>query len=302
MNSGSFLLYFSETVNISSVRCSDISISQRQYCNNSYTLSDCLIDTSNASYDSLDVGTAGDSPGGYGNATKWNTTYFYSTTLYFYFTLSDLNNLKSLRIAADLTSSYLHYKRATVLDQSDLPLLEINCTSPGLSPMGGFVPDNTRPSLISFTLSLTTGLLNLNFSETVDGSRLTENELTLVNGRDNTSSLFQYYTLSQVSHPTNLSPYLTINISIYDLNKIKEREDVLSLPFTSVNSFSVSLEPSTVSEKFRLRSPVVRERVNEMRDGLVLSGTNPPIGERPGLVQFISRRGRSLWSRTVARL
>ena len=224
MNSGSFLLYFSETVNISSVRCSDISISQRQYCNNSYTLSDCLIDTSNASYDSLDVGTAGDSPGGYGNATKWNTTYFYSTTLYFYFTLSDLNNLKSLRIAADLTSSYLHYKRATVLDQSDLPLLEINCTSPGLSPMGGFVPDNTRPSLISFTLSLTTGLLNLNFSETVDGSRLTENELTLVNGRDNTSSLFQYYTLSQVSHPTNLSPYLTINISIYDLNKIKERE------------------------------------------------------------------------------
>ena len=224
MNKGSILLYFSETVNISSVRCSDISISQRQYCNNTYTLSDCVIYTYNAVYDSQDIGTAGDSPGGYGNATKWNTTFFYSTTLYFYITLSDLNNLKSLRIAADLTSSYLHYKRSTILDQSDLSLLEINCTSPGLSPMGGFVPDSTRPSLNSFTLSLTTGLLNLSFSETVDGSRLTENGLTFVNGRDNTSFLFQYYTLSQVSHSTNLSPYFAVTISTYDLNKIKERE------------------------------------------------------------------------------
>ena len=224
MNNGSILLYFSETVNISSVRCSDISISQRQYCNNTYTLSDCVIDTSNATYNSQDIGTAGDIPGGYGNATKWNTTFFYSTTLYFYFTLSDLNNLKSLRIAADLTSSYLHYKRSTILDQSDLSLLEINCTSPGLFPHGGFVPDSTRPSLTTFTLSLTTGRLNLSFSETVDGSRLTEIELTFVNGRDNSSSLFQYYTLSQVSHSTNLSPYLTVNISTYDLNKIKERE------------------------------------------------------------------------------
>ena len=223
MNIGYISLLFSETVNVSSFRCSDISISEIPYCNNSYQLSGCLIDTSGAVYDSQDIGNAGSQPGGYGNATKWNTTYLYSTALKFYFTLFDLNNLKILRIAVDQSSAYLHFKSSTIIDQRNLLVLEINCSSPGLLPLSGFSPDNTRPSLESFSFSLASGLLALNFSETVYGSRLDETQLTFVGLQDNSSSSFQYYTLTQVSNTNGLSPYLTVYVSTFDLNRIKER-------------------------------------------------------------------------------
>ena len=223
MNIGYISLSFSEIVNVSSFHCSDISISERPHCNNSYKLTGCVIDTSGAVYDSQDIGNAGNQAGGYGNATKWSTTFFYSTALKFNFTLFDLNNLKILRIAVDQSSSYLYFKRSTITDQRDLPLLEINCSSPGLLPQSGFFPDETRPSLESFSLSLASGLLALNFSETVDGSRLDETKLTFVGQRDNSSINFEYYTLTQVTNTNGLSPYLTVYIPTFDLNKIKER-------------------------------------------------------------------------------
>ena len=223
MNIGYISISFSETVNVSSFRCSDISISERPYCNNSYQLSGCVIDSSAAVYDSQDIGVAGNQAGGYGNATKWNTTNFYSTEFKFNFTLYDLNNLKILGIAVDQSTSYLHYRRSTITDQRNLLLIEVNCSRPGLLPLGGFFADETRPSLESFSLSLASGLLALNFSETVDGSRLDETKLTFVNQRDNSSTYFQYYPLTYVTNTNGLTPYLTVSISTIDLNQIKQR-------------------------------------------------------------------------------
>ena len=244
MDNGSLTLSFSETVNISSFRCSDIYLSEKRFCNNSYQLTGCVIDTANAVYDSQDIGNTGDAPGGFGNATKWNTTFFYSTFLKFYITLYDLNNLKALGIAADISSVYLNFKQSTILDQSDLYVLEMNCSYPGLTPSGGFTPDTTRPTLQSFNFSLDSGLLTFSFSETVDGSRLAENYLTFVSGQNNMTSSFQYYTLTLVTHSDDPVPILNASVSIDDLNEIKRRRDLA----TGIENTFVSITSSFITD------------------------------------------------------
>ena len=224
MNAGYVVISFSETVNVSTFLCTELTFASSVDCNVSYTLTGCVIDTCNVSRESEDVGTSGSGSGDYGSAPKWITPYHYDTSVSFWITLDDLNQLKGLEIAATAFTTFLSYTANTILDQNNLTLCERNCTMMGL-PISSdqYTPDTTPPEIVSFNLSVNTGKLVISFTETVRSSTLQVHRLTL----QSTASIengTQTYTLGMdrstrtFDGPTDI---LTVYIAPGDLNRIK---------------------------------------------------------------------------------
>jgi len=224
MNAGYVMISFSETVNVSTFLCTELTFASSVDCNVSYTLTGCVIDTRNVSRESEDVGTSGSGSGDYGSAPKWITPYHYDTSVSFWITLDDLNQLKGLEIAATAFTTFLSYTANTILDQNNLTLCERNCTMMGL-PISSdqYTPDTTPPEIVSFNLSVNTGKLVISFTETVRSSTLQVHRLTL----QSTASIengTQSYTLGMdrstrtFDGPTDI---LTVYIAPGDLNRIK---------------------------------------------------------------------------------
>lgn len=224
MDEGYVTLFFSETVNVSSLDCGEITFSSSMNCSIQYTLNECVIDTTNVSYTSNDVGTSGSGSADYGSAPKWVTPYHYFTSVSFFLTLRDLNQLKALEIAPLASSTYLSYTNETILDQNGQPLVERDCIGNGFPIMtSDFIPDNTRPEIKSFNLSMNEEKLIISFSETVRSQTLNVGFLSLQNAN---SSMFatQNHTLGAdvltrtYNGPTDV---LTIYLGRNDLNAIK---------------------------------------------------------------------------------
>ena len=224
MDAGYVVISFSETVNVSTFLCTELTFASSVDCNNSYTLTGCVVDTRNVSRDSEDVGTSGSGSGDYGSAPKWITPYHYDTSVSFWITLHDLNQLKGLEIAATPFTTFLSYTDNTILDQNNLTLLERNCTTMGL-PINSdqYTPDTTPLEIVSFNLSIDTGKLVISFTETVRPSTLQVEHLTLQNAVSIDNST-QVHTLGMdrstrtFDDPTDV---LTIYLAPGDLNRIK---------------------------------------------------------------------------------
>ena len=224
MDEGYVTLFFSETVNISSLDCGEITFSNSMACSVSYTLNECIIDTTYARYTSTDVGTSGSGSGDYGSAPKWNTSYHYSTNVSFFLSLRDLNQLKALEIAPLAQGTYLSYSNLTIQDQSDLSLVGSGCVGTGLPIMAtDFTEDTTHPEIRSFNLSMNKEEIVISFSETVRSETLMVHLISLQN--ENSSELVtQNYTLGAdlltrtYDGPTDV---LTIKLGRDDLNAIK---------------------------------------------------------------------------------
>ena len=229
MDEGYVTLYFSETVNVSSINCSEITFSSTLECFTWYTLTGCVINTTNVSYTSIDVGTSGSGSGDYGSTPNWLTPYHYATQVSFSLTLSDLNQLKALEIAPDALSTYLSYTNETIMDQSDLSLVGRSCAGNGLPILpSDFTTDMTRPEIHSFNLSLNREELVISFSETVRSETLMIGLISLQNDK---SSEFasQNHTLGadlytrSYDGPTDV---LTIKLGRDDLNAVKFLTDL----------------------------------------------------------------------------
>lgn len=224
MNEGYVTLFFSETVNISSLDCREITFSSSMDCAVQYSLSDCVIDTTNVSYTSDDVGTSGSGSGDYGSAPDWVTPHHYSTYVSFWLTRRDLNKVKALEIAPLASSTYLSYTNDTLLDQNDRPLVERECVGSGFPIMpSDFIPDTTHPEINSFNLSMNEEKLIISFSETVRSGTLNVALLSLQNA--NSSDLAtQNYTLGAdiltrtYDGPTDV---ITVYLGRNDLNAVK---------------------------------------------------------------------------------
>ena len=242
MNIGYVTLSFSETVNVSSLMCDLITFASSPECNNSYTLTGCIVDTRNVSFVSTDIGTSGSGSTDYGSAPKWMTDYHYGDKLSFWFTLFDHNQLKALDIARTISTTYLSYTNETILDQNDLSLIEADCVAMSIPIMSNedFIPDTTSPRLLRFDLSLNEGnegRLVLFFSETVSTATLKVRELSLLNFFSvmNASQMYQFGELGDNNTRTFDGPtdVVTVHISPADLNAIKFLDDLAVSNITS---------------------------------------------------------------------
>ena len=221
MDEGYATMYFSETVNVSTLDCSAITFSSSVACDVNYTLTTCSIDARNVSYDSEDIGD-------YGSAEKWMTDFHYETEASFYLTLWDLNALKALMIAESETTTYLSFTGNLVLDQSGLAIQEINCSMTALPiSSGNYTPDTTPPEVVSFDLSVEEGELVISFSETVYTSMLMVQLITL-QSQPNITTDTQLYSLTAASGVESNTPsdVLVIKIDPYDLNNIKRMTEL----------------------------------------------------------------------------
>ena len=224
MDEGYVTLFFSETVNISGLDCGEITFSDSMDCLVSYNLTECTVDTTDARYTSIDVGTSGSGSGDYGSAPKWNTSYHYSTNVSFFLSLEDLNQLKALEIAPLAQFTYLSYTNLTIQDQSDLSLVGRECVGTGLPIIASdFIEDTTHPEINSFNLSMNEEEIVISFSETVRSATLMVHLISLQN--ENFSELAtENYTLgADISTRTYDGPtdILIIKLGREDLNAIK---------------------------------------------------------------------------------
>ena len=229
MDEGYVTLYFSETVNVSSLDCKEITFSSSMVCTVDYSLEDCVIDTTNVSYASDDVGTSGSGSGDFGSAPDWATSYHYSTNVSFWLTLWDLNQLKALEIARLASFTFLSYTNATIVDQNEQPLVEKECVGNSLPIIASdYIPDTTHPVINSFNLSMDEEKLVISFSETVRSGTLNVALLSLQNANSSDFAT-QNYTLGADTLTRTYdgpSDIITIYLGRNDLNSIKFRTEL----------------------------------------------------------------------------
>ena len=150
-------------------------------------------------------------------------------------TTPDLNGIKALpNLASTESNVNITISHLAVKDTSGNNVSEIFNTSLPVS-IGGFVPDTTSPELVSFTLDMNNGLLNLSFSETVNGSSFNPPAITL---RRSQEFLASSYTLSGGHWEPIYQDYIELTLSISDLNEIKRILDLANSLNTTHMSFT----------------------------------------------------------------
>ena len=131
---------------------------------------------------------------------------------------SDLNLVKSLPpLGTGVSSTYLAVTPATIQDMSGQSLVAVNASN-ALAALS-FVRDTTSPVLNQFSLDMNTGILTLNFSETVNGSTLGLLTLVLQNAPLG-SSAFIFTPSSTWTHI--YSTVIAITFSKLDLDTLKQ--------------------------------------------------------------------------------
>ena len=191
LNTGIILMTFSESINASSVQFNQFVLSSSSEL----------------------VATKVSFTGG-------STTTLLGTTFEFKILHNDLNDIKALfdlatsesntflSISSDGAYSDTSGNQATISDLSN-----VQATS--------FVNDTTKPVLESFDFYLSTGLLVLRFSETIDPSSFNGSTFTI-----QSSIAFPVHSLNLTGgeHTDKIGPELNFTINIDELNIIKEAE------------------------------------------------------------------------------
>ncbi len=172
-----------------------------------------------------------------------------TTAIFINITLSDLNAIKALQIGENEMTSWLVVESCAIRDQSDLAVVP---RKSGVNALGvrAYVPDTTTPQLQEFDLDMNLGLLTLRFSETVVGATLDVATITLqavANSNLNSTLMhtidFNSY-LPGVDYASGLSPVLTVQLKILDINEIKR----LTLLATSINNTYISIGMTTIDD------------------------------------------------------
>ena len=132
--------------------------------------------------------------------------------------LYDLNRIKMIAaLASSMLTSYISITSQTIVDMNDNTVNGI----PSLNALlaSGFVRDDTNPTLDEFSLDLNEGLLILTFSETVIEDTLNRTKFTL----QSTSNFTGTYLVLENTPVTGLSFHyvLTVPLLISELNEIK---------------------------------------------------------------------------------
>ena len=212
MNIGLLTLFFSETVNASSLNATYLSLfSSRDFSALWHRLSNySFTNSSNSEIVSIIISS------------------------------DDLNNIKQLEyVATDISNSFIVINQELVFDMNFNPLIPIPHTA--ALKIRNFTHDTTSPILVMFSLDMNIGVLMLSFSETINASSIVISNISIQSLPSN--SLYSVTLTSSLPSVLNL-PILTITLSEYDLNQIKR---IYSLA-TMVNSTYLHIIESTIRD------------------------------------------------------
>ena len=213
INSGELFLTFSETVNVSSLDVSAITLQNEEAA----SVIDMLSFTpGNTSFDTFSV------------SPDWPIILIMIGS-------DDLNEIKRLtQLATSNFTTYLTLTSSAVSDMSGNAVVGIE--NGNATQVSVFTPDTTEPNLLFFSLDLNTGSLLLTFDETVDFSSLNFTSFTIQNASDIIYNSSVSLTGGEI---TNINDNTTVEIllDILDENEVKR---IRSLA-TSVENTYLSL-------------------------------------------------------------
>lgn len=213
LNTGQLHLTFSETINISSLDPTQLTLQSMQIAlptTDSLTLAGGVI-----------------------------LTPYHNTTATIELLKEDLDTIKGiLPLAMNGFSTFLSVTGDTVSDMSGNRLVSIIAS--GAMGVSEFIPDTTSPVLEGFSLDMNSGLLTFTFSETIDYRSINFQEFYL---QDDTlaNSTFQFATSAM---STGFQPVLFVYISKSDLDLLKENRQV----GTSMNDTYIALSNFTIHD------------------------------------------------------
>ncbi|KAL5489590.1 hypothetical protein EMCRGX_G018700 [Ephydatia muelleri] len=155
--------------------------------------------------------------------TSYVTPLVDSTVIYVQLSSVDSNQVKVLspQLATSESNTFLAISSGAIKDTSGNPVLPANLNA------SAFAKDIIPPVLLSFSFNLTSGVLTLTFSKTVNASTLSTSSLAFQVTQNVTlvmvgTSIYGYYRLTpaSVSQTTN-GPIIQVYVQGVDLNAIK---------------------------------------------------------------------------------
>ena len=139
-----------------------------------------------------------------------------STAIVVSLTTPDLNVIKSLSdLATSESDTFLAFSDNLIMDMNRNSVEGV--ASDSAVRVRRYIVDRTQPNLYNFTIDLETEVIVLTYDETVNGSSLNIPEFT-VQGSPGPSSSRR---LSDSTHSSNFSTFVTIFLGLNDLNEIK---------------------------------------------------------------------------------
>ncbi len=206
LNLGQIILTFSETVDITTIQPSAITLISGRSSSVMYSLT------------------------GYASLIPPDADYRVAIQL----SRVDSNAIKLMtNLATDYFNSYIYFTSDAIQDMNMNDVIAI--TRPNAVMVALYIPDITSPLLESFDLNINTGLISLTFDETVDASSLSIPAFTLVNRASRPDA---EYTLSDSLSSSSNGPVITIQLSSNDLNALKA---ISGLATSSSDSFLTAL-------------------------------------------------------------
>ena len=204
-------LYFSETVNVSTLNIDQITLHPAE-------------DSSDHVEQSYTLQPGPEYPlGTFTNSTNGPIVLLYIGTL-------DSNEIKRRTSLATLkNNTYIGITNDTVRDMVGLDVVPINNSTTHM--VSGYTEDATNPTLLSFDFDLNSGSLILTFDETVDASSLQETAITLQNHQSDPSQSYAVMNgeiLNLLNDPVN-DPVVTFRLDFYDLNQVKLMRDLATM-------------------------------------------------------------------------
>ncbi len=160
--------------------------------------------------------------------TKGLSSQVDSTILTVYFDIDNLNEIKKLVLCREMDDCYLRLRAETVFD------MRSNAIEESSRQVDVHIPDTTSPQLVRFETNLTSEILTLTFSETVNASSLNFNAFTLQDFFEASTS----YTLTSGSVLEEDSTVIKLTLSLDDLNAIKRNTDLYTFRFNSWLSYT----------------------------------------------------------------
>ena len=134
--------------------------------------------------------------------------------------LADMVNLNSISgLATSADNTYLTMRANVIDDTSGGDVLAV--TDGKALRVSTFTADTTRPTLTAFGMDLDLGLLNLTFSEAINTSTLTFQEITLLNDIGT-----QFVLTGGVAERSSDGSTAIISLTVDDLNMIKSLQDL----------------------------------------------------------------------------
>jgi hypothetical protein len=191
-------------------------------------------------------------------------------------TTTDLNAIKAIAgLVVDNTTTYLTVDAGAVTDMAGNGVNAI-ASSDALA-VAQFVADSVRPSLVSFSIDMDTGVLELTFTETMDTvAGVNTSAIYMQSSSDETTGDVRVaLATSTVASSTN-SHVVTLNISATDLNEMKRLEIA-----SAANVAYLTMDAVAIADTFG-------RRVNARVDGVsaVLAATHVPDTTDPSIVAY----------------